>query len=178
VTDSSLFLLYNISTRIAQKTSLLRCSAIRTVETCLLSEPLPSNGCCIVPYLEIAAYQRVYMPEYCSWRDWCFAITRASNGIRLLCYRIKTYGLKFLSERLVFCKTFEYHMTICYVLKVLFKTFHRNKLFIRPLDTIQLLILCTKILNMYYYIKICVDNSTVLIFKLSFACLASCYVCH
>jgi hypothetical protein len=90
---------------------------------------------------------------------------RASNAIRFLRCRIETCGFKFFSERLVFCKTFEYHMSICYELKVLFKTFHRNKCFIRPLDTIKLLILCTKIFYMYYYIIICTDRGMVLIFQ-------------
>jgi hypothetical protein len=38
--------------------------AVELLCLCLLAEPLPINGRCIVAYLMVVAYQRVHIPHY------------------------------------------------------------------------------------------------------------------
>jgi hypothetical protein len=56
--------IYNVSTRTAQKTLVLCCSAIVAVEIYLFVDPLLSEGCRIVAYFAVLTYQRVCMPQY------------------------------------------------------------------------------------------------------------------
>jgi hypothetical protein len=53
----------NISTPTAQKTPFLCWSRIVALERILFAEPLLSNGCCIVAYFAVVAYQQIYMPQ-------------------------------------------------------------------------------------------------------------------
>jgi hypothetical protein len=45
---------------------------IVAMETCLLAEPLLSNGCCTTPYVAVVAQQRVYMPQYITYTQMAY----------------------------------------------------------------------------------------------------------